>query len=493
MGFGSVKEFNFKFLFLIFAMEDNKNRNDQLIQDFERKLKVQQQNITQRNPYIGNEQRFKLISPMFDMVMNQVSVISSCFTVHARIAFTEKEKRELSKEITEIPQQLSEILFESAKIRRNLIDIIGAMERLSNGIARFMKIANNPKLQDKPLTKYLHFVEKPIESLNVLLNKKCELDTEKVENLKNNLDDFMKISGSQAIPGWVEEQAQCKKELEALEKERQEKLIEVIAEFDEVARIIGEIEFYKTKSDDHHERLKKDLLKEKEMLQKSRDYLESQALSVATSTSIVRFIIRNKDLEVLRKQKMLIKEELSEIASQENKEILDEAECKKELASLWKKLEAAKDKVEQARAKKNEQLEIIDEKIKKKREEVKEFENKILNMLKDYGNPSISATCLMLESIASLTKQQTQGTGIFDLYRKDVKNFLVDIENEIITIKNVEGDRDLLEDEWVRPFETTEAESSNITQPPVVTMEVDQISETTPLPLDKGKAKTTNT
>ncbi|CAG8466473.1 7695_t:CDS:2 [Funneliformis caledonium] len=33
------------------------------------------------------------------------------------------------------------------------------------------------------------------------------------------------------------------------------------------------------------------------------------------------------------------------------------------------------------------------------------------------------------------------------------------------------------------------AESSNITQPPVVTMEVDQTSDTTPLPLDKGKTK----
>src|SRR3954453_21536747 len=35
-------------------------------------------------------------------------------------------------------------------------------------------------------------------------------------------------------------------------------------------------------------------------------------------------------------------------------------------------------------------------------------------------------------------------------------------------------------------------ESSNITQPPAVTMEVDQTSDTEPLPLDKGKAKETD-
>ncbi|CAG8692435.1 14890_t:CDS:1, partial [Funneliformis mosseae] len=37
------------------------------------------------------------------------------------------------------------------------------------------------------------------------------------------------------------------------------------------------------------------------------------------------------------------------------------------------------------------------------------------------------------------------------------------------------------------------AESSNIIQPPIVTMEVDQTSDTTLLPLDKEKTKETDT
>ncbi|CAG8559700.1 9202_t:CDS:2 [Funneliformis caledonium] len=39
----------------------------------------------------------------------------------------------------------------------------------------------------------------------------------------------------------------------------------------------------------------------------------------------------------------------------------------------------------------------------------------------------------------------------------------------------------------------TAAESSNITQPPVIIMKVDQTSEITPSPLDKEKNKETDT
>jgi len=200
---------------------------------------------------------------------------------------------------TQIPQQLSEILLESATIRNNLIEIIGGMERLSNGIARFVKIANNQKLQDKPLDKFLHFVEKPENNLKDLLEKTYELDDQKVALLKKTLTAFMKNSGSQTIPGWIIEQAQCIKELEALEKEREIKFIEDIAEYDEMARIISEIEYYQTKLEGC-EHLKKDIQNEKKILQNNRDYLESQALESATSSRFKVFLsMRNNDLDGL--------------------------------------------------------------------------------------------------------------------------------------------------------------------------------------------------
>jgi hypothetical protein len=202
---------------------------------------------------------------------------------------------------TRIPHQLSDILFESVNIRNNLIEIIGAMEQLSKGIAKFVKIAKNEKLQDKPLDKFTHFVETPGERLKTLLDKTYELDTQKVSTLKGDLITFMNVSGSKTIPDWVKQQAQCKKELEALENERQRIFIEDIVEYDEVAKIISEIEFYQTQLAGH-EHLKKDLQNEKKMLQSHRDLLEGQAITSATSSSIVKVFLfmRNNDLDGLK-------------------------------------------------------------------------------------------------------------------------------------------------------------------------------------------------
>src|SRR4051794_552215 len=101
-----ITSFIFKLYIFLIAMDD-KNENDQIIQEVERKLKIQQEiTISQdtqaekswRNPY-SSEQRFKLISPMYDMVMNQMNIISTCYTVHAHIALTEEDKNNLSKDM----------------------------------------------------------------------------------------------------------------------------------------------------------------------------------------------------------------------------------------------------------------------------------------------------------------------------------------------------------------------------------------------------------
>lgn len=202
---------------------------------------------------------------------------------------------------TLIPQQLSDILFESVNIRNNLIEITGTMEQLSKGIAKFVKITKNKKLQDKPLDKFLHLMETPGKRLKTLLDRNCELDTQKVSTLKKNLVIFMNISGSKAIPDWVNQQAQCKKELEDLEINRQRIFIEDIVEYDEVAKIISEIEFYHTQLEGH-EYLKKDLQNEKKMLQAHRDLLENQVITSATSSKFVKVFLfmRNDDLNGLK-------------------------------------------------------------------------------------------------------------------------------------------------------------------------------------------------
>jgi hypothetical protein len=112
---------------------------------------------------------------------------------------------------TQIPQLLADILYESVNIRNNLIETVGAMEQLSKGIATFVKIAKNEKLKDKPLDKFIRFIETPVERLKALLDKPHEIDSEKYSNLKDCLVAFMNISGTNAIPDWVEQQNKCKK------------------------------------------------------------------------------------------------------------------------------------------------------------------------------------------------------------------------------------------------------------------------------------------
>ena len=100
-------------------------------------------------------------------------------------------------------------------------------------------------------------------------------------------------------------------------------------------------------------------------------------------------------MTVLRKQKTIIKRELSEIATQEDQKILHEAECNKMLASLSEKLELANKKVKKAKFNREGELKKIDSKIEKKQKEVKKFEDQIHQILKECGNPSINATCLL--------------------------------------------------------------------------------------------------
>lgn len=83
---------------------DDKNENDQLIQEVEKKLKIQQASQdTQvenqlQNPF-SDEERFSLIKPMYDLVLNQMNVIRTCFSVHSHIAFTEEGGKKLSEDM----------------------------------------------------------------------------------------------------------------------------------------------------------------------------------------------------------------------------------------------------------------------------------------------------------------------------------------------------------------------------------------------------------
>ena len=81
---------------------DNKNEDDQIIQDL--KLKLQQESIASKDtqfeksyPYNDEDKKdkFSLIRPMYDMVLNQMNVINTCFSVHSHIAITKEDEKNL--------------------------------------------------------------------------------------------------------------------------------------------------------------------------------------------------------------------------------------------------------------------------------------------------------------------------------------------------------------------------------------------------------------
>ncbi|CAB4385575.1 unnamed protein product [Rhizophagus irregularis] len=215
------------------------------------------------------------------------------------------------------------------------------MEQLSKGIAKFVKFAKNEKFQNKPLDKF------------------SPLHRNSREKVKNPfIQDMQRI------------------------------FMEDIMGYEEVAKIIGEMEFYQSQLTDH-EYLKNDLQKEKKILQEHRDILERQAL--------------------------------------ESKKIY-ESICKKELASLTETLKLAKNRVKRAKITKETRLSNIDEQIARKEKEVDNFEKEILQILRKYGNLSINSTCLLLESLARLASQQVQGTTFSTSYRTIVGSLLAEIQ-----------------------------------------------------------------
>jgi hypothetical protein len=87
------------------------------------------------------------------------------------------------------------------------------------------------------------------------------------------------------------------------------------------------------------------------------------------------------------------------------------------------------------------------------------FVVRYLNPISLFTYPIISilSPIKRLESIAKLANQRAQGTGVSTSYRNAVKTFLADIEENIKYVHDLEGDRDLLDDEWIRAFETSVA------------------------------------
>jgi hypothetical protein len=96
-------------------------------------------------------------------------------------------------------------------------------------------------------------------------------------------------------------------------------------------------------------------------------------------------------LTELRKQKEIVKKEISEVEKKSN----NAAERKKMLKCLLEKLKLAKEKVNKANFIKEERLRIISEKIVKEKEVEENLEKKIIQILEKYGNPSINSTCLL--------------------------------------------------------------------------------------------------
>ncbi|CAB5350264.1 unnamed protein product [Rhizophagus irregularis] len=78
--------------------------------------------------------------------------------------------------------------------------------------------------------------------------------------------------------------------------------MEDIMGYEEVAKIIGEMEFYQSQLTDH-EYLKNDLQKEKKILQEHRDILERQALEVKRAKITKETRLSNIDEQIARKEK----------------------------------------------------------------------------------------------------------------------------------------------------------------------------------------------
>ncbi|CAG8688312.1 10487_t:CDS:2 [Funneliformis mosseae] len=395
------------------------------------------------NPYDETDEKYKIISPLVNVIGNQIDVIDTCYNVQSIITITESDIAQ-NKDIVKIPDQVAGILFAAVGYRNHLIDIIGSIGQFSNGMEKFLKFF---KYSSTP-TQFLHYVKNPVNDLREKVTSLEAFSNKNYDDLKDNLCTYLANSGSKGLENIINEkvtqQREIKKLREELKKLHEEASEDLIKNRADIGKLVEEFKKLQLKREFNNKDLE-DIVKQIKDLNEARGKYE-QNIRDEQSNRMNFFSFFSKDYKRLKEdaenQIKLMKSRQKELRALEQ-----------DLVGKVERLKHNRETLEDEYNKKHgDNIKELEDNIKESIKKYEEYSNKIEEICDKGCTPSAVAAVELLTAISSLTKADTSTTSIYIVACKPIKSLLNDIDGHLETLKSLNGNKEVC-DEIVKDLE----------------------------------------
>ncbi|CAG8580842.1 12573_t:CDS:2 [Funneliformis mosseae] len=362
-----------------------------------------------KNPYDENQDKYKIISPLIDVIGHQMYAINTCYNVQSYITITESDIAQ-NKEIVKVSDQVAGILFAAVGYRNHLIDITCSIGLLNQGMEKFLKFYNYSSTP----TEFLHYVKDPIEDLIEKVTKLENFSNENYKILEINLRSYLANSGSEGLELMVNDNVKKQLEINKLQKELDELQEEAYNDWikyrEDFEKLVEEVKTLESQSESIEEDLE-DIRKQIKDLNEVRGKYEQKYQE--TKSNRKQFFIFSNDNKVYKDYK--------------------------------NKMKHAEGQIDLMKSQKKEQnkIESQEDKIKKSSEENEKTSKKIGELCDKAGTTSIGAAIELLKAISCLTQQDTNTTSYYKIACNPIKTLLKEIEGHLQTLVKLSGNKEI--------------------------------------------------
>ncbi|CAG8455084.1 8428_t:CDS:2 [Funneliformis caledonium] len=337
-----------------------------------------------KNPYDENQDKYKIISPLIDVIGHQMYAINTCYNVQSYITITESDIAQ-NKEIVKVSDQVAGILFAAVGYRNHLIDIICSIGLLNQGMEKFLKFYNYSSTP----TEFLHYVKDPIEDLIEKVTRLENFSNENYKILEINLRSYLANSGSEGLELMVKDNVEKQLEINKLQKELDELQEEAYNDWikyrEDFEKLVEEVKTLESQSESIKEDLE-DIRKQIKDLNEVRGKYEQKYQE--TKSNRKQFFIFSNDNKVYKDYKSKMKH----------------AEGQIDLMKSQKKEQQLCDKA---------------------------------------GTTSIGAAIELLKAISCLTQQDTNTTSYYKIACNPIQTLLKEIEGHLQTLAKLSGNKEI--------------------------------------------------
>ncbi|CAI2166918.1 15671_t:CDS:2 [Funneliformis geosporum] len=392
-------------------------------------------NITWTNPYDENVDKYQVISPLINVIEQQMRVIESLYEFQRIITITESDIAQ-NNEIVKIPDLVAKNLFASVGYRNHLIDVINSINKLNKGADNFIKYY---EYSPTP-TSFLHYIKNPIGHLRKNVTNLENFNDKNYKCLESNLKSYITLSGSQGLPLLIEEKKFIKQKInklqEELDKLQEEEYNDWIKHRSEIEKIVEDVKKLESRRDFNKEDLE-DLAKQIDDMKEVRGKLVRMDLD-AKSNRLMFFLFykdykskinkANENIELMVPQQEKQRKEFIDLAGK----AIKLKEIKVTLEEEFRKM----DENHENRMKKKE------DEIKSLKESYEKISIKIKEMCDKTGSALISEAIKLLEAVSCRTQQDSNITNYYKLACEPIDTLLTTVESHLQTIETISGEKE---------------------------------------------------